>query len=107
MASTRGNADPGGLGSDFSVFNLRLWQALEIRYPARAKDWQLKLTLLSDARNALAHDDRGKLMRVRSSGWPVTLGSARGWRGALDGLAAGMDEVTGDHLSGLLKTAPW
>jgi hypothetical protein len=103
----RGNAEPGGLGSDFSLFNMRLWEALQIRYPARTRDWSRELELLNEARNALAHDDQAKLIKVRSAGWPATLESVRRWRGALDGLAAAMDEVTRDHLADMLKTTPW
>ncbi|WP_424183690.1 hypothetical protein ACOBQX_17080 [Actinokineospora sp. G85] len=103
----RGNAEPGGLGTDFALFGFELWPALRARYPSRGAEWSAKLTSLNKARNALAHDDQAKLAAVVANGWPLTLTSVRRWRSALDGLAVGMDHVLGSHLRLLIGTAPW
>jgi hypothetical protein len=103
----RGNADPSGLSHDFGLFGMELWADLRRRYPTRGRQWQDKLRLLNEARNGVAHDDAQKISRVTAAGWPLTLKSVRRWRSALDGLAAGMDDVIGDHVQQLFGTTPW
>lgn len=103
----RGNAEPGALGTDFGLLGMTLWPDLKARYPAKGAQWQRKLELLIMARNAIAHDDVGKLARVAAAGWSVGLTDIRRWRAALDGLAVGMDHVTREHLHRLVAVTPW
>lgn len=103
----RGNATPAGLNDDFSMFQLRLWAALERRHPTKDPQWRMKLERLNDARNSLAHDDQERLQRVVAAGWPPTLRSVRRWRTALDALATAMDDVIGSHLRQSYGITPW
>jgi len=103
----QGNADPGTLGNDFGLFGLVLWMALQARYPTRAKGWNQKLAALNMARNGIVHDDRAKIARAQTDGWPLTLQSVDRWKSALDGLTQGMDRVVGGHLKLVYGTQPW
>jgi hypothetical protein len=103
----RGNAEPVGLANDFGLLGVKLWPALGARYPSKSEEWRRKLELLNQVRNGLAHDDPSRLAKVQSAGWSPTLLSVRRWRGALDGLAAGMDRVTGERLQTLLNVTAW
>jgi hypothetical protein len=103
----RGNADSDGLRKDFSLFGMNLWSALTVSYPAKSTEWRRKLELLNETRNGLAHDDGTRLVKMRAAGWSPTLASVRRWRAALDGLATGMDHVTGEHLRRILGVAHW
>jgi hypothetical protein len=103
----RGNAEPGNLSQDFSLFGFELWPGLRQSYPQRAPQWHSKLVLLNQARNGVAHDDDDRLRPVVEAGWPLTLSSVRRWRRALDGLAKGMDHVVGMQFSALYGRQPW
>ncbi|MGH3682151.1 MAG: hypothetical protein ACRDT2_18090, partial [Natronosporangium sp.] len=86
---------------------LDLWPGLQRRFPTRSRRWRQQLAGLNDARNGLAHADPQRLTRVVAAGWPLTLQSVRRWRSMLDGLATGMDHVTGDHLHRVFGTRAW
>jgi hypothetical protein len=103
----RANADPGTLGNDFAMLGLEFWPDLRIRYPQMGERWRRSLEALNNARNAVAHDDEERLRRSYTAGWPLTLESVRRWRKGLDGLAAGMDHLTGRHIEQLWKVTPW
>jgi hypothetical protein len=103
----QGNADPGTLGSDFGLFGIPLWAGLQARYQDRAKDWNRKLAALNMARNGIVHDDAAKVARAQADGWPFTLRSVDRWKGALDGLARGMDQVVSGQLKLVYGTSPW
>jgi hypothetical protein len=103
----RGNAEPGGLGHDFSMLGMTLWPDIRARYPCRGEEWRTKLALLNEIRNGLAHDDINRIARSRAVGWPPTLRSIRRWRNALDGLASAMDHVTDRYLQHVLNARPW
>jgi len=103
----QGNADPGTLGNDFSMFGIVLWMALQARYQTRAKEWNQKLAALNMARNGIVHDDGAKVARVQADGWPLTLQSVDRWKSALDGLTQGMDRVVGGHLKLAYGAPPW
>lgn len=102
-----GNATPGGIGSDFARFGLRLWPGLTARNPTRASIWNERLTLLNMARNGIAHDDWRQLESIRASGWPLTLSTARTWRSSLDGLAKAMDNECKQYLANWVGWVPW
>jgi hypothetical protein len=103
----QGNADPGTLGADFGLFGMQLWSALYARYPARGKQWNLRLQALNLARNGLVHDDATKIARVQADGWSLTLQSVDRWKTVLDGLAEGMDRVVEGHLKLVYGASPW
>jgi len=104
---SQGNADPGSLGTDFGLFGMQLWPALYARYPTRGPVWNKKLAALNTARNGIVHDDATKIAKVRAEGWTLTLQSVDRWKSALDGLAQGMDLVSGAHLRLMYGTSPW
>jgi hypothetical protein len=103
----QGNADPGTLGNDFSLFGIELWPELQARYPSHAKGWNQKLSALNTARNGIVHDDSAKIARVQGDGWPLTLRSVDRWKSSLDGLTRGMDSVVGGQLKLKYGTSPW
>ncbi|MFC6088328.1 hypothetical protein Q5530_04395 [Saccharothrix sp. BKS2] len=103
----RGNAEPGALGNDFSLFNVDLWPNLHAHYPTKSSEWRRRLEMLNKARNGIAHDDKKKIADVVAADWPLTLPSVKRWRSGLDGLARGMDHVVNESLRQLLNKAPW
>lgn len=105
----RGNANPGALGSDFSRIGLILWPALETASRGRSNKWNSELDSLNLARNAIAHDDQDKFLKLRDAGkFPITLATVKSWRQALDALAASMDDVVGSYLGTILGgPRPW
>lgn len=103
----RGNAQPGSLGADFALLGLTLWPTLE-HADSRASDWNVSLTKLNTARNAIAHVDEDELERLRREHNPVTLAAIRIWRRDLDRLAVSMDDVVSTYLDQLLGYGrPW
>jgi hypothetical protein len=106
-ALDRGNANPGSLGSDYARLGLTLWAALETA-DYRAATWNTNLEALNQARNAIAHAEEGRLLALRTAGYPVTVSTVRRWKGSLDGLAETMDDVVSDYLDRLLGAGrPW
>lgn len=103
----RGNASPASLAEDFMLFGMELWPDLLRRHPTRGRQWHDRLVLLNDMRNGLAHADDQKVTRVLVAGWPLTLRSARRWRGTLDGLATGMDRAVSEHFSRHFGITAW
>src|ERR1700733_1603010 len=103
-----GNASPGALGNDFLALGLPLWPALEAA-DKRASTWNRELEALNLARNAIAHDDQKKFIKLSTfRKVPITLTVVRNWRRDLDALAAAMDSVVGDYLGTLLGgPRPW
>jgi hypothetical protein len=102
-----GNASPAGLARDFGLLGMSLWDILRALYPTRGRQWHDRLALLIEMRNGLAHADEQKVAKVVAAGWPLTIRSARRWRGTLDGLAIAMDRVVHDHLDRRLGISAW
>ena len=66
------------------------------------------LNELVELRNALAHDDDGKLLALPRSGVRPTIGSTRAAQAVLVRRARALDKVVWDHLIGLFPTTdPW
>lgn len=103
----RGNAGPTSLGEDFTLFGMHLWDELRRHHPTRGRQWRDRLELLDHIRNGLAHADDQKVAKVVAAGWPLTLRSARRWRGTLDRLATAMDRSVFDHLSRRFDVTSW
>jgi hypothetical protein len=96
-----GNPNPGNLGSDFSRFGLKFWDAvdrLDVRNRARRGDLQ-ELNLM---RNAIAHHDP-RILAVRR----LHLRKVREWRRVRDNLAPCFDEVMRAHLESMTGVSPW
>jgi hypothetical protein len=104
---SRGNASPAILAKDFGLFDMRLWDALRRLYPTRGRTWHDRLALLNEMRSGLAHSEDQKVAKVSAVGWPLTIRSARRWRGTLDGLAMAMDRVVHEHLDRRLGVTAW
>jgi hypothetical protein len=103
----RGNAHPGSLGSDFERLGFRLWPALG-QMDSRAQKWNIELSAINRARNAIAHAEDQKLATLATEGWPMQLRTIKRWRSSLDGLARCMDRVVAESLVALTgKGAPW
>ena len=100
----RGNPNPGHLGSDFDRFGLRFWPSVQAR-DRRVTLWQSRLEMLTDWRNAIAHQsfDPNQLHGIVT----LRLRHVRQWRNACQGLARGFDQVMGDHLRAVTGSTPW
>jgi hypothetical protein len=99
-----GNPNPGNLGSDFGRFGIDFWSEVQGR-DARGRIWQQRLGMLTDWRNAIAHQDfaPAKLHGIDT----LALHHVRQWRNACNGLARIFDTVMHDYLGDLTGTAPW
>ncbi len=77
------------------------------RNPRHDRDARL-LRDVVELRNALAHDDRGKLLDLSQRGARPTIGYVTAAHACLDRYARALDRVVWDHLSGLFPaTDPW
>jgi hypothetical protein len=103
----KGNAHSKSLEGDFGRLGMELWPALKVAH-RRAGAWENDLNALNQARNAIAHAEVGKLVKLKQDGYPITLMTIRRWKGSLDGLVQTMDDVVSDYLDRLLGTGrPW
>lgn len=104
-ALDRGNANPSSLGSDFGRLGLALWNDVKAA-DVRGGRWQERLDELNEWRNAIAHQNFGRL--VRAGFRPVVfLKEVRGWRRVCGALARAFDRVVGSHLGAMVGQAPW
>jgi hypothetical protein len=101
----RGNANAGGLGSDFGRFGLSFWAEAGAR-DARVAKWQERLEDLNEWRNAIAHQNFAKLAS-RGLRPVVFLDEVRRWRRTCSGLALTFDRVLSAHLCSMVGTQPW
>jgi hypothetical protein len=99
-----GNPNPGNLGSDFGRFGVGFWSAVQTR-DARVPIWQGRVEILTDWRNAIAHQDFDprKLHGIQT----LTLQHVKQWRNACSGLARVFDTVMRSYLRDVTGTAPW
>lgn len=99
-----GNPNPGHLGSDFGRFGVDFWPEVQAR-DKRAQIWQGRVIILTDWRNAIAHQDfrPEKLHGIDT----LTLEHVKQWRNACQGLARTFDAVMRKHLLAMTGTAPW
>lgn len=101
----QGNANGGNLGSDFFRIGLPIVQ--EVKRVSTANKVRLEgLERLNAARNAIAHNNPTQLAEVASV-QPLTMRSAKSWRGNLNGLADAMDRCVGSYLRDLTGQQPW
>ncbi len=98
----QGNPNPGNLGADFSRLGMDFWTQVN-KQDVRNKERQTKLEELNSWRNAIAHQDFGKV-----GGSPkLRLPAVRSWRSACRALAETFDTAVREHLLGMAGTAPW
>ena len=103
----RQNAHPGSLGSDFNRLGMDVWSALEQLDPETPRH-NVALDSLNTLRNALVHDQTGKLEELEKVGMRITLRTYVGLLKPLDQLAGNLDCVVADHLGQLFgKQPPW
>jgi hypothetical protein len=100
----RGNPNPDNIGSDFNRFGLTFWPQVLLKH-RHASVWKSRLTVLSDWRNAIAHQDFDprRLHNIAS----LTLSHIREWRTACERLAQLFESVMGDHLTAIAGKSPW
>jgi hypothetical protein len=100
----RGNAQPGGIGSDFGRFGLPFWDEVYGLHAGNERRREL-LDELMRWRNAIAHNDFDPA--VLGPNPVLHLANVRGWRSALNGLCPAFDAVMRNHLSIMLGAPPW
>ncbi len=103
---SRDNAQKSSLGADFGRLGFKFWDEIESAYPTKGPVWGIRLELINDARNAIAHQDDAKLSAVRAR-TSLDLGIAKRWRTSLGELAKGMDTVVQRQVTALIGVSPW
>lgn len=104
----RNNAGPDTLVNDFARIGLILWRAITIKEPTRGPTWKADLKDLMEMRNAIAHDDQAKLLKLEAAGLVIDRTLTSGWHGSLASLAATMDDVVASYFATLLGVPrPW
>lgn len=99
----RGNPNPGNIGADFTRLGLSFWE--EVRaLDAKNKDRQQMLEVLSEWRNAIAHQD---FDHERLKPGAINLSVVTRWRRACNRLAVSFDRVMARHLAVITGSAPW
>lgn len=94
----RRNANWANVCDDFGRFGVPLADELRDLNPSRYSTWIAALDRLNNARNAIVHDDRPKLVEWASIE-PLTLKTFRRWRRVLGAITRGMDEVLRAYLT--------
>jgi hypothetical protein len=104
----RGNAGPGGIGSDFGRFGRNFWDLVDGQDPRNAGR-RHRLEQLHRWRNSVAHqdfnwssDDLKILGRSRA-----TLNDVKMWRDACNALAREMDRAVAVRVIALVGQLPW
>lgn len=98
----RGNPNPGNIGSDFTRLGIDFWpevRADDVRNRVR----QRRIELMSEWRNAIAHQDFSGKLNPAS----LTLPVIRRWRGGCKGLARSFDRVMARYIATVVGAAPW
>jgi hypothetical protein len=98
----RGNPNPGNIGSDFTRLGIDFWSEVwadDVRSLVRQK----RIVLMSEWRNAIAHQDFSGKLKPAS----LTLPLIRQWRGGRKGLARSFDRVMARYLGKVVGAAPW
>jgi hypothetical protein len=107
-ALDKNNAGSDTLTRDFSRIGLIFWPAILVQEPQFGPGWQADLAKLIEMRNAIAHDNKAKLLQLATGGFALTRNLTRRWHQSLDLLAASMDDVVASYLGALLGVPrPW
>lgn len=113
-----GNANPSSTNIDFQLLGINLWgkQGALAANP-RYKTWNDSLTLLNEARNAVAHQNREQLRLFTGAPDPnrpnemvkprLNKSTIDTWRKRCARLAVAMDAVAGDHVETMTGVRPW
>lgn len=99
----RGNANSGNLGSDFNRFGIQFWSLVDAA-DSRCSRWRSRLEILTDWRNAIAHQDfdPDRLHGIAT----LALRDVEHWRRACHGLARVFDRVMGTYCVPSLGVVP-
>ena len=100
----KGNPNPGNIGSDFGRFDVAFWSMVEADYPNNDRRKEM-LQDLNNWRNAIVHQDFDLVRRGGVA--TLQLKRIKGWRRALNRLAASFDNVMRSRLHTLLGASPW
>lgn len=104
----RGNPHLDAIREDFGRLGLTgLGAQLAVTNTSHAADVS-SLKQLVELRNALAHDDRDKLLTLERQGIRATRAQATAARASLGRMARALDKLVWDHLLSLFPTSdPW
>jgi hypothetical protein len=98
------NAKPASINTDFKRLGISdLWVEIEHSNPAGAH-WRTQLGVLNAARNAIAHNNPGKL---QSLGVPINAQTTRSWRGYCNSVSRQMDMLLKNYLLTTTGHRPW
>jgi hypothetical protein len=109
LALEKGNAQPGGIGSDFNRLGIAFWTDVLAHAPEN-DDRKKALEALNDWRNGIAHDhfDEKKFdPRVHGSNPQITIELVREFREACNELATSFDVVMVNYLTQVTGIRPW
>lgn len=98
----RGNPNPGNIGSDFTRLGVDFWsevRADDVRNEVRQK----RIEVMSEWRNAIAHQDFSAKLKPTS----LTLPLVRQWRDGCKGLARSFDRVMARYIDSVAGALPW
>jgi hypothetical protein len=98
------NAKPSSINADFKRLGISdLWLEIERSNLAGAR-WRAGLGVLNAARNAIAHNNPGKL---QSLGVPINARTIRSWRGYCNNVSRQMDMLLKRYLLTTTGRRPW
>jgi hypothetical protein len=107
-ALNKNNAGIDTLARDFARIGLIFWPALQAQEPVLTPGWRADLRNLIDMRNAIAHGDKAKLLKLEAGGLVLNRALTYRWHGSLDLLVSTMDDVVASYLGALLGVPqPW
>lgn len=105
-AIDRANANANTLGEDFDRLGLDIWRDITNSVKSGGR-WKQQLERLNRARNAIAHNNMGKLQTLRNEGYPITSQTVDSWRSACNGIGRQLDVLLTRHLTTLTGARPW
>jgi hypothetical protein len=105
-AIDRGNARVDTLNEDFNRLGVDIWKDISSAVASGAR-WQRQLERLNQARNALAHNNMGKLQQLKADGYPINSTTVDSWRVACNGIGRHLDLILKKHLTNLTGVQPW
>jgi hypothetical protein len=105
-AIDRGNARAEVLSEDFNRLGIDIWSGVTAS-AASGRRWKEQLDRLNRARNAIAHNNLGKLQILKKEGYAINSATVDSWRVACNGVGRHMDLVLKKHLTTVTGVSPW
>jgi hypothetical protein len=102
----RVNAGTDTVAEDFGRFGIEIWKDIAVAVKS-GKRWRQQLDKMNYARNGIAHNDLGKLQRLKSEGYPINTLTVDKWYSACNATCRQMDSVLQKHLRNLTGVRPW